>query len=446
MTIRLICNDYIDVYNSVLHLSSNPAHAQYTYQNPKLDLDNQKIQLYFSKGNVSGSPGNYKEDATKNIGVNITDLIAKEKELVMVFVYTITDFGTLVPALQQAAANGAFIFVITDLDQVVGEAGFSQPNPTCLMTEINSIQLAMKYSLDHKTTPYVPVYVAKNNNGAHTAFHHKNVLLGIDVMKVITDTANWTSAALGYSRGNDKNYNGAAGSITKADGSSCYGCDCSGDQHIKCGSDPRNRLVSKYCSPAGKPKPSACSRKSTFSASLAEPTHLVSTLENYSDQCSSGWGNGNGNCVSSVANCDTTLFINSKLLDNNATGMAFAEVCIYLIEKYWVFTMSSIAKIYHPEQSSHYPLYEGSTGPELSCTACAPLHVLTGCDGKSDTTCALCGLPSYEPIVHTYTPSQIGKMMQNIPGLSNNKQLYSMVTKLSKCTFPTSKYNYGKCS
>ena len=356
-----ICNDYIDVYNSVLHLSSNPDHAQYTYQNPKLDLDNQKIQLYFSKGNVSGSPGNYKEDTTKNIGVNITDLIAKEKELVMVFVYTITDFGTLVPALQQAAENGAFIFVITDLDQVVGEAGFSQPNRTCLMTEINSIQLDKKYRLDGETS-YVPVYVAKNNNGAHNAFHHKNVLLGIDVMKVITDTSNWTRAAVGGSYGSFKP-NGAAGSITNASGSPCSGCGCAGDQHIKCGSDPKNRLVSKYCSPAG--PTSACSRKSTFSASLAEPTHLVSTLENYNDPCSSGWGNGNGNCVSSVANCDTTLFINSKLLDNNATGMAFAEVCIYLIEKYWVFTMSSIAEIYHPGQKNRkVPYYKGSMGPE----------------------------------------------------------------------------------
>lgn len=424
-----VCDAYIQVYNSVLHLNSDPANSKYTYVNPTLDLAKNKIQLYFSKGNVAKAGNAFSENTALNIGLNITNLIAAEKELVMIFVYTMTDFGTLIPALRQAAANGAFIFAITDLDQVVGEAGFSQPNFDCLMTEINAIQLDKKYNLDGKPV-YIPTYVAKNNNGAHSAFHHKNVLLGIDVMKVITDTSNWTSAAVGFVRGNYDNLpTSGAGSmmVTKANPTGCYGCNCSGDANILCENN-------KYCDAQGKPT-SACKN---------------AQIESYGSSgsgCSAGWGSGNGNCASTVANCDTTLFINSKLLDDNQTGMNFAQVCIYLIRKYWVFTMTSIAQIYHPGQTSKSPYYKGSKGPALGCNPCDTLKVLTGCDGKSSATCGLCGLPAYEPIMNVYSPSQIGKMMLQIPGLkSKNPALYKMVQSLSTCRFNKSaSKNYSEC-
>ena len=89
--------------------------------------------------------------------------------------------------------NGAFVAVLTDIDQMVGEAGFSAPDGTCLPAQINSIKLNSKYGNE----VYVPVYTCKNINGQFTAFHHKNMVVGVDKMFVTTDSANWTGAAVG---------------------------------------------------------------------------------------------------------------------------------------------------------------------------------------------------------------------------------------------------------
>ena len=48
-----------------------------------------------------------------------------------------------------------------------------------------------------------------------------------------------------------------------------------------------------------------------------------------------------------MANCDTTLFINSYKMDQNKTGLAFVDIFFYLLEKHWKFTISNIGKITH---------------------------------------------------------------------------------------------------
>ena len=223
----------------------------------------------------------------------LNTVISETTDMVLIFVYTMRDYGGLVSAIQQAAKNGAFVAVLTDIDQMVGEAGFSAPDGTCLPAQINSIKLNPKYGSE----VYVPVYTCKNINGQFTAFHHKNMVVGVDKMYVTTDSANWTGAAVGG---------------TQKEPAGCKECACA-DAH---------------------PPPSTSQLKESYNGN--------------DDQ--KYWGAGNAS--SEMANCDTTLFINSYKMDQNKTGLAFVDIFFYLLEKHWIFTISNINKITHPGSSS----------------------------------------------------------------------------------------------
>ena len=452
-----VFDDYAKIYNSILHFNNRPNSKQYTFTNKPLNLTNNSVQLFFSKGNVSSNSNKYVENSN-TIGKNLVELITKEREMVLIFVYTMRDFGGLVAAIQQAAKNGAFVMVMTDLDQIVGELGFSGPEPYCLFSQINSILLSQRYGKN----VYVPVYACKNNNGPFNAFHHKNMILGATNMLVTTDTANWTAAAVGI------------GSTKKPTGL-CYSCtNCLGLKSVCQDKDLCKKSGSKWG-----PK----------SPNISCETYTPPS----SDDCST-WETGNGNLVSTVKNCETTLFINSKKLDNNKLGNSFASVYMYLIKKYWVFTETSICTMTHPVidsqgNTTYQTIYcpkgasstqgiqnTSSSGPSLACSdKCKPLHVITGCykpktntlQGNAELTAfygekdnkykpkpepqapqqeCLCGQPAYEEIPNMYSPAQIGIMMLNIPNLKNNTSLYQMVKTLSTCQFPSDpKKNFGTC-
>ena len=188
-------------------------------------------------------------------------------------------------------------------------------------------------------------------------------------------------------------------------------------------------------------------------------------VEGYKDYDDCYWQGGNGNVVSSIKNCETTLFINSYYLDNNSLGNQFLEVYFYLIKKYWTFTMSSICKIRHydgteysrtycPENAAVLSPASVSFSPDITCgtpgSPCGPFQAITGCyetNKSSSALGSLCGLPKYERIPHVYSPSQIGEMMNNIGNKNCNKTLCNQIDILKSCEFnaPSPYDQYGKC-
>ena len=189
-----IIQSYLDIYNSILCYSYDQSvnkpntlipytfqsqFSQYIYYNiwtPK------NIFNVFNAGSIS-----------KN-NINVRDIIVKfiseATQFVGISVYTLRIFGgtsnnqilDLVQACILAKKRGAFVFIITDADQVVGEPGFAGPDTS--ETVIKFLQAG------------IPVWLAKQPF-PFSAFHDKNCIIDLDYPKIITDTTNWTRGGMG---------------------------------------------------------------------------------------------------------------------------------------------------------------------------------------------------------------------------------------------------------
>jgi hypothetical protein len=204
------------------------------------------------------------------------------------------DFGGLTAALQRAADNGAFVAIITDIDEVVGSPGFAAPDSACSATCWNNI-----YLREDVFGPgvRVPVYAAKNANGLYNAVHHKNMVLGVTHMRILSDTTNWSKSGAGATNHSSK---------------SC------------CVDEPRCGNVTRSASASARSQPAAVAGGGT------QPLLVPIT-----------------NAKSPVSNCETALIVPvaSGLFGTDSEPYRFVDNWFYMLAKYYTFSIQSIARI-----------------------------------------------------------------------------------------------------
>ena len=423
-----IFQDYEKIYNNILHLTNDSPIPPFI--NKPIEITTLTKQVLFSKGNVIHDGKMAPTPATQ-----INKIIAQQTEMVLIFCYTQRDWGGYVDSVISAVLRGAFVAVLFDIDQVVGESGFSSPDGTCLPAQFNSIKLDEKFGKN----VYIPVYLCKNVNGAFAAFHHKNMVVGASgtrdkPMIITTDSANWTEAALGkglldpewcvqdvkykgeraYCKGPDRDSRpGKDSSYPQVDGSGgykwppknctfdskCSGCKCSWEnpadaiKNILC---PQNCQVAQvesynnipdvancysYSDPIS-PLPGYCGEDpdTKYGSRINQKTCVMDSDCGAYSKCTNTWGNGNASTTST--NSETTLFINSTNLDGNVTGLQFVKIFFYLVKKYWVMTMTSLNKLTHSGMNNNMVLYKPTAKPvDIGCSApnCGPFSCPTGC-------------------------------------------------------------------
>lgn len=153
---------------------------------------NEAINPMFTGAPVTGGP-------------RVTDQIFKwidqEKEAIFLSVFALRDLTTpgertsLVKKLQAAKDRGVEVVVVTDKKQADGVDADGKSVFYDDPTE------------DKIRAAGIPVYEALNTSSPFNAMHAKVAIFGLSDMKVITDTGNWTKAALGSHRPSDKPQN-----------------------------------------------------------------------------------------------------------------------------------------------------------------------------------------------------------------------------------------------
>jgi hypothetical protein len=122
--------------------------------------------------------------------------IDQEQEAIFLSVFTLRDITTpserasLVDKLKAAQKRGVNVVVITDRKQSDGVDAHGRSTGRDDWTD------------DKLREAGIPVYKALNTSGDFNAMHTKTAIFGLTNMKVITDTGNWTAAALGSWRNN----------------------------------------------------------------------------------------------------------------------------------------------------------------------------------------------------------------------------------------------------
>ncbi len=120
----------------------------------------------------------------------IFNMIDQEKEAIFLSVFTLRNLTTdsdrqnLVDKLKAAHDRGVPVVVITDKKQSDGVD--AQGNRT--FSDDQTEDLLQKAG--------IPTYEALNPSGPFNAMHAKSAIFGLSDIKVITDTGNWTKAAL----------------------------------------------------------------------------------------------------------------------------------------------------------------------------------------------------------------------------------------------------------
>jgi len=120
----------------------------------------------------------------------IFNMIDQEKEAIFLSVFTLRNLTTdsdrqnLVDKLKAAHDRGVPVVVITDKKQSDGVD--AQGNRT--FSDDQTEDLLQKAG--------IPTYEALNPSGPFNAMHAKSAVFGLSDIKVITDTGNWTKAAL----------------------------------------------------------------------------------------------------------------------------------------------------------------------------------------------------------------------------------------------------------
>lgn len=128
------------------------------------------------------------------IGGRILDWLAEEDEQILMMVYSLRDFegeghtGSLVDVLAERVATGVPVVVVTDR---------KQSDDYYDSTE------------DALRAVGVTVYEVRNETNEYTAMHHKVAVLGRTDVRIITDAANWTKAALGTATDTSSNLESA---------------------------------------------------------------------------------------------------------------------------------------------------------------------------------------------------------------------------------------------
>lgn len=146
---------------------------------------NEAINPMFTGAPISGGP---------RVADQIFKWIDQEKEAIFLTVFSLRDITTpsertsLVKKLQAAKERGVEVVVITDKKQADGVDAYGK-------------QVFYDDPTDEKLRAAgIPVYEALNTSGPFNAMHAKAAVFGLTDMKVITDTGNWTKAALGSHR------------------------------------------------------------------------------------------------------------------------------------------------------------------------------------------------------------------------------------------------------
>ena len=326
-----IIDQYSAIYEAIRAMGGKDDDGSLSYQNQDYD-PTAPYNVLFSKGDVDGGP---------TMGDTLVSMIAAETEMVLISVYTITDsVAGLTDGLKQAVANGAFVAVLTDIDQVIGSPDGFSSGDGYFMKELNYMQLGDAFSDPSSASKpaFLPMYPCKNANGTYSAFHHKNCVLGVTNMRVVTDTCNWTKAGT---------------------------------------TSTKTSTVSK-------------------------------------------------NAESGVANCETTLILNSTVMDENATALSFVDTIMQLFQKYYVYTVANIADIVQKQSGgSCAVLYPDAAYDQQARTLSTPYF-------EGSTTPR--GTVTFPYI---YTPQEVAEIMLQMPSLSKNADLKEMLTKYANASLRT---------
>ena len=352
-----IIDVYDAVYNAVQTLgrrASGPF-PEATFQNEEFDPASD-FTVLFSKGGVNNAP---------QLGEILIDRISKETELVLISVYTMRDFGGLTSALQQAADNGAFVAIITDIDEVVGSAGFAAPDSACSATCWNNIYLKADV---FGPGVRVPVYAAKNANGLYNAVHHKNCVLGVTNMSILTDTTNWSKSGAGATHNASK---------------SC------------CANEPRCDGPIQF--------------KSDGASAPSEPVAEVRSARSKLVP--------RVNSQSPVSNCETALMVPAKsgLFGTDGEHYRFVDNWFYMLAKYYTFSIQSVAQITSVKGDLLFP---NATFATFANGTPSCMSVPTGIAS-----------PSFESFGDVRTPQEIAKLMLKVPAVTLNPALKAIVMK-----------------
>ncbi len=131
-------------------------------------------------------------------GAKMLEWVAAEKEQILLMVFSLRDVQhggrSLVDTLAQKARAGVPVYVITDRKQSDGVDADGNRLYRDDPTE------------DRLRDAGVQVWEATNRATPFTAMHHKVAVLGRSKVRVITDAANWTFAALGSSNRRARNH------------------------------------------------------------------------------------------------------------------------------------------------------------------------------------------------------------------------------------------------
>ena len=147
---------------------------------------NEPVNVLFTGDPVDGGP---------RVTPKIFEMIEEEDEMILLSVFTLRNLttpgerGNLVKKLKAAKERGVDVVVMTDRKQsdgidANGGRRFWDDRTEDLLREAG-----------------IPVYECINDAGPYNAMHAKSAIFGLSDMKVITDTGNWTKAALGNRRG-----------------------------------------------------------------------------------------------------------------------------------------------------------------------------------------------------------------------------------------------------
>jgi len=125
-----------------------------------------------------------------DIAEKILDWIDEEQEFIFISVFSLNLFSgkrsgrDLLTTLKRAKDRGVMIWIVTDRKQSDGPSGFGRPFDDLLRKELGG------------STNFV-MYEVINDVGRWNAMHFKDAIFGVSRVKIVTDTANWSSAAMG---------------------------------------------------------------------------------------------------------------------------------------------------------------------------------------------------------------------------------------------------------
>ncbi|MCS5719076.1 phospholipase D-like domain-containing protein [Herbiconiux sp. CPCC 205763] len=133
------------------------------------------------------------EASGQRTSAKMLEWLRSESNLILLMVFSLRDFtapggDTLLATLTAKASAGVPVYVITDKNQSDGEAGETNDS-----TE------------DRLRTAGVHVYEARNARGTYASMHTKAAVLGASCPRVIADSANWSTSALGTATATSKN-------------------------------------------------------------------------------------------------------------------------------------------------------------------------------------------------------------------------------------------------